>query len=303
MAWISMKMRNGDWVVREDPQSGDELAYWKLGWRESGRERSRKLGYMTEERAVLELKLFEGRRAEEQLIGRNAAHVEHVGRVPTLSAYLDATFLPHRKKTLRPATYDSNWHTAKALRSTMGESRLDAIGGPAIQRHVHTRLAAGLKKRTVNGDLALLRSVLKHAAQGGIIRSVPVVDRLREDAARRPFLEAEDSVLLLKALHQLRGGRRWYAYVCTLMALNTGMRKGELLSRCWDDIHWDHGPYGSIVVRPNAETGFLTKTRQSIRVIPMTPQLRAELATWHEAAGSPESGLLFPQPRKSTRPR
>jgi integrase len=91
-------------------------------------------------------------------------------------------------------------------------------------------------------------------------------------------------------------------FLAVLMALNTGMRRSELLTRTWPDVAWDDGDLGSILVCARPEVGFLPKTRRDRRV-PLTPELRAELSRLHENLGRPREGWIFPAPDDPTRPR
>jgi integrase len=96
--------------------------------------------------------------------------------------------------------------------------------------------------------------------------------------------------------------RHYLTYLVVLMALNTGMRKSELLTRTWADVDWHDGGMGSILVCPRPEVDFEPKGRRDRR-IPLTPELRQELAEHHLTLGRPSRGWIFPSPRDASRPR
>lgn len=94
-------------------------------------------------------------------------------------------------------------------------------------RHAQRKLA----ESTVNRDLECLRHILYWAADEGLILSNPFsrLRMVRERRRKRPILPLEDEEKLLghSAPHLKR---------IAICALDTGMRRGEILSQQWQDV-------------------------------------------------------------------
>ncbi len=92
-----------------------------------------------------------------------------------------------------------------------------------------------IKEATVNRDLSVLRRLLYWAVEEGLIAANPL-PRLhleRERRVKRPVLSLrEERQLLAKAPEHLRQIIR--------CALDTGMRRGEILGERWEDIDLDN---------------------------------------------------------------
>jgi integrase len=92
-----------------------------------------------------------------------------------------------------------------------------------------------IKEATVNRDLSVLRRVLYWAVEEGLLAANPLT-RLhmeRERRVKRPVMSLrEERALLAKAPDHLRRIIR--------CALDTGMRRGEILAERWEDIDLDN---------------------------------------------------------------
>ncbi len=90
---------------------------------------------------------------------------------------------------------------------------------------------AGKKKSTINRALTCLRSIFNQAVVDGKIRDNPTsrIKKLREDNQRTRYLtESEIYALMDCSTPRLRD--------FIVMAVNTGMRKANLIGLQWDDI-------------------------------------------------------------------
>jgi integrase len=91
-------------------------------------------------------------------------------------------------------------------------------------------------------------------------------------------------------------------YLVVLMALNTGMRKMEILTRKWSDVRWAQGSNGALFVGDQPDADFRVKTGRE-RTIPLAPQLKAELErAWAHPERS-NSSWVFPAPHNPEIPR
>ena len=178
---------------------------------------------------------------------------------PTLAAML-AEYLRERPR--------KDQYQAKVINKTIvggrtfGEWRISTITTDAVKRfqQVRPRVAG-------NRDLGLLRAAFNWAIAGGLLKAspfrvenVPVVRLAREDTRSRR-LQPGEAERLLEAALGLRD--------IIIAALETGMRRGEILSLQWHQVRFS----------PRAElflTAAKTKTKRDRR-IPISSVLRAIL--------------------------
>src|SRR6266566_8962876 len=73
----------------------------------------------------------------------------------------------------KPRTIAREGHSLVHWIAAIGNVRLDKITKPMITRVIKSRLEAGIKPRTVNIDVIVLRNVLKEARDDGLIVHLP----------------------------------------------------------------------------------------------------------------------------------
>jgi integrase len=138
---------------------------------------------------------------------------------------------------------------------------------------------------TVHKELSLLRRVLNVAVQNGWILKNPFAmgDPLinpGDEKARERILTREEEERLLAACTGVRDHLR----PIIIMALDTGMRRGEMFKLKWTDINFENG-----IINIQA---FNTKTLRQ-RQVAITSRLAQELqALWGSSTLNPE-GLVF----------
>lgn len=147
------------------------------------------------------------------------------------------------------------------------------------------RLKAGIAVTTLNRDITAIRSVIKSAVRLLELEENPLkgLKNLKIDHdGRVRYLTPEER----NRLDIILNDDRTYMRPLVYLALNTGMRRGEMLSLLWSDINFNTG-----VISLRAEE---TKTRKS-RHIPLNDQARSVLMEWR--GNRQLSGLVFPSPR------
>lgn len=175
-----------------------------------------------------------------------------------------------------------------------------------------TRTGEAVTKATAARDLACLRSALSKATQWGLLDRNPLLDlQLKTAESRRVvrFLSVVEETRLRKSLLDRdqqsatarASGNEWrnargraalpavplggYADHLTplvLLALNTGLRRGELLSLCWSDVDFD-----ARMLTVRAETAKSGRQRH----VPMNTEAVTVLQQWREQSGG--AGRLF----------
>src|SRR5690348_751896 len=87
---------------------------------------------------------------------------------------------------------------------------------------------------TVNRELQVLSKVFSMAYDNGLVETNPMrrVHKLREAPARERYLTEDEE----KKLFGVLIGRRAHLRLIVVVALQTGMRQGEILGLKWEDV-------------------------------------------------------------------
>lgn len=131
--------------------------------------------------------------------------------------------------------------------------------------------AKPLSETTLNRDIEVVRHILYWAADEGFIQANPLsrVRMVRERRVRRPVLSVADEVKLLAACAE-------HLQQIVIAALDTGMRRGELLNQRWEDIDFDR----HVISVTHSKTA-----EGEHRLIPMTARVEAMLAAMRKSSG------------------
>lgn len=176
----------------------------------------------------------------------------------------------------------------KRILPYFGAMRLRDIKPLHVQMFVASM--SGLSKSVQTKCLSTVKAILFAAASNGLITVVPVErgDRAGgEEPEEKEPLTREQAGQLLDAVYGTR------AYGFCLIALTTGMRRGEILGLMWEDIDWTSGCINvrhnkSFLVGSNdVEVSSTLKTKAAQRRLPITPVLRGWLEREFETSRSP----------------
>jgi integrase len=198
------------------------------------------------------------------------------------SEFVDETFLPW--STANKRSYREDEQRSVTLKDFFGEKHLRDIKPMMIEKFKRERLATPTKHDTeerprprtpasVNRDLACLSKILSMAFDNELIDSNPMrrVRLLKENGSRERFITADEEVKLFAKLT----GRRDHIRSVVTVALNTGMRRGEIL-----DLQWEH-------VNFIARTIFIDRSKTGkTRTIPMNDTVFEELKALKQDAGT-----------------
>ena len=198
----------------------------------------------------------------------------------------------------------------------LGAMRADQMRAAALRRFYSAKLEQGLAPATVRKYHNVLFSVLSQAVADGLIEenvAARITDPPRPQPPEMHVLSELETAALLKriAAGEADAERRRRLgcplYVLVLVAVTTGMRRGELLGLKWDDVEFDRAMLHvrrSLRQTPAGLELGPPKTPKSRRPIPLhagtvealaahraqQAALRLRLgAKWHD------EGLVFPQ--------
>ncbi len=173
----------------------------------------------------------------------------------------------------------------------------------AVETHRAGRLKEGLKPATLNRDRVALIATLNKALEWGIIESNPLKlwkPLKLDDANRVRYLGQRDEQEATQddAGHKVGERERFldalgrqpqYIQAIVTLALNTGMRRGEILNLRWTDISLQRR---EILLR--SET---TKARTQ-RHVPLNAVAMSALEAWKAGQGTVVNiqGYIFPGP-------
>lgn len=248
----------------------------------------------------------QGRRKTERAEAERARH-------STLGAFLDAKYEPWAQTHLKSAPFQ-----LARLRSDFAgylEKPLSDFHPFLIEGMRQRWKKGGAKPRSINRDIQRLQSVLSRAVEWKVIDRHPLAGfkPLKADKTGRVrFLTADEEKALRKALEEreqdLRAARirfnSWrvargrkplperagdyldHLRPLVLLALNTGLRRGELLGLRWGAVDLD-----ARILTVVADTAKSGHTRR----VPLNAEAFEVLLAWRKRQGEPgSSAFVFP---------
>lgn len=151
----------------------------------------------------------------------------------TLKAVADEYLTLHARPHKRSVKDDET--VLRRFLSYFGDSFPAKRVTPHALERYRTDRVKEVSQARVNRELAILKSMFSKAVLWGRVGDNPVkrIQAFREDNKRERFLSPQEKEALLKAASS------WMQPIL-VMALNTGMRQGEILSLNWADVNLDH---------------------------------------------------------------
>lgn len=211
----------------------------------------------------------------------------------TLTELIDryeAQVLPQKKSTRSPKQMLGWWknklgpYTLADITPALVSEHKEKLGTEKTPRDKHRSAA------TINRYLATLSHVFTIAVkEWGWTNTNPVasVSKLREPPGRVRFLDQEEREALLAACKESRSK---HLYPAVVVALCTGMRKGEILSLRWKDVKFRTA---AIIIRDS-------KNHETRRV-PLVEPAQAVLKELSKVRRI-ETDLVFPSTTKPLQP-
>lgn len=136
--------------------------------------------------------------------------------------------------------------------------------------------------------IQILRGVFNAAVDNNLIAKSPVPTKIKSKGVRtkeKTALTADQSKRLLDAVSSTR------AYPFCLIALQTGMRRGEICGLMWEDVDLDkqiiHVRHNAAFTSSQTIVSEALKTSAAVRDIPIPPTLLDTLKGLKSSGGSP----------------
>ncbi len=191
--------------------------------------------------------------------------------------------LPKSPKRVDDHTCHLTWfkeHAGSKFLAEVTPALLTQLKGICLREK--TRFKTTRKPQTWNRYVSTLSCVLQFCANdGGWMESNPVrrVRREREAPGRVRFLSTEEREALLQAC---RNSRSKNLYPMVLLALSTGMRRGEVRNLTWDQVDLNRG----VII--------LTETKNGDRSRVPVSKLALETLKEHSKVRHIDTNLVFP---------
>lgn len=171
----------------------------------------------------------------------------------------------------------------KTLKPEFGKLRVSDLTAEDAEKYKAKRSRC-VKPATVNRELTLAKHIMNKAVEWKLIADNPFrgVRNLKVQKSIERILEPDEELKLLAACDRVRAG---YLRPVVVLALNSGMRRGELLALEWTRV--DLNQRMIRVINAKSDAGD--------RIIPMNATVHLLLSERTKTATSP---LVFPSNRK-----
>ncbi|HWP91747.1 MAG TPA: tyrosine-type recombinase/integrase [Thermodesulfobacteriota bacterium] len=263
------------WIKNKD---GSKTAYWyirySLGNGKEKWESVGKVGMITKAAAQvrLEEKKRQVRLGELDMI---------TNRIPTLSEFTQE-YIEHIRDVKQNRSFRRTRQALDHFNKLFNGRKLNEISSDDIDAYKKLRLNQDAKPATVNRELSVVKNLFNLAYRKGKFfgrNPVTLSGMLEVHNLVERILTPEEEERLLKTSPT-------YLHDVIRIALNTGMRQGEILGLKWEWIDFEH----NIITLPQTNT----KSKKT-RKIPVNPVVRTILIERKLTSGGSE--FVFPSPK------
>lgn len=161
--------------------------------------------------------------------------VQH-GRPVTVAQWVDA-WLTIAERTLKPKTVAGYQTNAKYIKERLGGVKLPSLTTEQIESLYDDLRRRGMSAMTIGSLHRSVRASLNEAVRRGYMARNPALHARPGRSEQREVepLSIEDAQKIISCAVEQRNAARW------AIALALGLRQGEALGLCWDDLDFDAG--------------------------------------------------------------
>ncbi len=148
----------------------------------------------------------------------------------------------------RHKSADSKKYRIDQLLVCFGSLPLRNFNTELVEQHQTDLINKNLKPATVNRNLSVLKAMIRKAVDWNmveeeILKQVRRVKNLPENNERLRFLSKDECKRLISACEERNRNDKRVKHLKPILitALNTGMRKSEILNLKWDNVDLKHG--------------------------------------------------------------
>jgi integrase len=209
--------------------------------------------------------------------------------IPTVKSFCIERVEPWAKSTFEhasPKTWLWYRFAIESLKKskTLANLKLNEIGPELVAEYASERERDGLQISSVNSCLRGLRRILRLAVEWDVLEASPKVKFLSGEHRRERVISPNEEGLYLAAALPL-------LHDVSLVLFDTGMRPEECHSLRWENINWDGGRNGVLLITRG-------KTKAARRVLPLSPRVRTVLENRWKVAEKPDEGWVWPAETK-----
>src|SRR5829696_127501 len=205
----------------------------------------------------------------------------------TVSEYLDRFLEDVQRGSLRESTYSRDKYLiTNHVKPTLGRVKLKNLTAMHLQRLYREKRDAGLSASTVQKIHHVLHKALAQAVRWDLIARNPT-DNVKAPTPTPKEMHPLSAHEARKLLEAAQGDRLEALY---MLAIHTGMRRGELLGLKWGDVDLDGQTVRIRRTLTRKGTGYVLgepKTKKSRRTVKLT-QKAVETLRSHRARQAQE---------------
>jgi integrase len=137
------------------------------------------------------------------------------------------------------------------MRKHFGNLPLRRFSTLVVEEYQSMLMTKGLKPASVNKNVSIIKAMIRKAVDWRMVEEetlerIRTVKHLQENNARLRYLSKEECVALVDVCEA-------HLKPIVITALNTGMRRGEILSLKWDNVDLKHG-FINLTLTKNGES-------------------------------------------------